>query len=116
MSGTSTCLPIEVIGRIMLYVSHPCSDLIRNIGLIHEYTAWNVVYDSNNNPVGPDEACTWIWTHRNARLRMVEDLRPFSRAYNLRQGILKAISYERYRYVTWTDHDEDDDDEDDGDY
>ena len=91
----------------MLYVSHPCADLIRQLGLVHEYVheyaALNEVYDSNNNYGYADEACIWLWAHRNARLRMMkfdgQDWNQF----------VDDLDYDSDRH-----DDEDDDDDDDG--
>ena len=82
MSDTSPLahLPTEVVGCIMRFVSHPCADLIRQIGLVHEYPAGccdgfakksepcvryftNGVFTDGHNDVSG-----WNWAHRYARL------------------------------------------------
>ena len=99
MASTPSRLPTEVIGRIMRYVSHPCADLIRQLGLVHEHPPWVWVFMNGINGVisytffmdGHNDASGWIWAHRSAHLRenkrlCVSD----TRALEIRSDILLA--------------------------
>ena len=104
MASTSSRLPIEVIGRIMRYVSHPCADLIRQLGLVHEHPARTQTYTLDklsHNYVftdGHNDASGWIWAHHYAHLHRGKRLWSDKCTYKIHEDILRLVSHVYYRY------------------
>ena len=125
MASTSSRLPTEIIGRVMHYVSHPCADLIRQLGLVHEHPARTQTYTSeklSQNYVftdGHNDSSGWYWAHHYAHLREGKSLWSHKRACKIHFDVLVSVSDVFYRYdispMFEDDDDEDDDDEDDDD-